>query len=164
MALFPGFGDLSDRFNREIEEIVQLLVFGIADSLDDIAANGADIALLELLLVDHEVTGGDTAGEDRGRSVLNGEVGKLGAENFICGADSHETVVDEEVAAHHFVDYELLAESERRILVEDALGCLGFLGSDLDRLEGVMLLGWVVVHGSWGGGATGTATVALAIN
>lgn len=157
MTLLTVLSDFFNRLDREVKELVEIGVLSIADALNNVAADAANATLLQLDSVGVKVGNGDTSGENGGSCALDGEVCEAGAEDFIGCVDSHETVIDEKVAAHHLVNYELLAQSESAVGCEHALrsvlriAChLGDLLSYtlLDALEGV-LLRWSV--GAWGG-------------
>ena len=73
-------------------------------------------------------------------------------------------MIDENVAAHHSVDQELLAKAERRVVAEHArlLGLL-FLGNDAGQLHlGRGAMGHVV--GAWGQASTRAAAVAPVVS
>ena len=148
VALLTVLSDFFNRLDREVKELVECCVLSIADALHHVAADAADAALLELPSVAVQVGHSDTAGEHGGGCALDYEVRKAGAEDFVGGVDSHKTVIDEKVAAHHLVNYKFLAKSERAVSREHAL--LSVLGiachlSDLlsdtvsDVLEGISL-------------------------
>ena len=104
MALIAILCDFFNGSDRKVKELVELCIFCVSDSLDNIATNGANSTLIELFCSLAQVRNGDTACEDRCGRVLNGKVGEALAKKLVCCADAHKTVIDENVTSHHLVD------------------------------------------------------------
>lgn len=82
----------------------------MAEALHDITAYCADSASFQIRGVAFDVVQVDSTSEDGASCGLDSQVSQAGTQQLVGGVDPHQTVIDEEVAAHNFVDGELLDE------------------------------------------------------
>ena len=101
------------------------MILDLPEPLDDIAADSANAALLELPDVSGQVRKGNSASEDRASGLLDHGVGELNAQQLVSEVHACQTVVDEQIAAHHLVDEELFDERHGRVVLERLSGVPG---------------------------------------
>ncbi len=121
VAFGAALGDVLDGLDCEVQKLVELSILGISDTLDNVASNAADAVLLELARVTGHVSDGDAAGEKGSGCILDCKVSQFLSKDFVGYIDAHETVIDKDIAAHHFVDKELSTELESGIARKNTL-------------------------------------------
>ncbi len=135
VALGAALRDVFNRLKCEVQKLVKFRILGISDTLDNVASDAADAVLLELGRVASHVGHCDAAGEKRGGRILDCEVSQFLSKDFIGYIDAHETVIDKDIAAHHFVDKELSTELECGIARKNTLFSLRLWGGLLLLLD-----------------------------
>ena len=120
MAFLATISNCLHRVDRKILKLVETGILSITDALNHITSYGPKSSPGKVILALFEVRDSDSAREHGSCGHFNSKVGQTGAKHPVGHVDAHETVVDEQIAAHHFVDHQLFDEGESAIVREHA--------------------------------------------